>query len=34
MMAFWSEHIQKAPTGSLLASAIGQPKDRTVMPVR
>lgn len=34
MMAWWSEHIQKAATGSLSASAINQARDRNVVPIR
>lgn len=34
MMAWWSEHIQKAATGSLSASAINQTRDRNVIPIR
>jgi hypothetical protein len=34
MMAWWSEHIQKAATGSLLVSAINQTKERNVVPIR
>ena len=34
MMAWGSEHIQKAATASLLASAINQTKDRNVVPIR
>jgi len=34
MMAWWSEHIQKAVTGSLSASAINQTRDRNVVPIR
>ena len=34
MMAWWSEHIQKAATGSLSASAINQTRDRNVVPIR
>lgn len=34
MMAWWSEHIQKAATGSLSASAINQTKDHNVVPIR
>jgi len=34
MMAWWSEHIQKAATGSLSASAINQTRDRKVVPIR
>ncbi len=34
MMAWWSEYIQKAATGSLLASAYGQVRDKNVMPIR
>jgi integrase len=34
MMAWWSEHIQKAATGSLSASAINQGRDRNVVPIR
>ncbi|RTY77215.1 integrase arm-type DNA-binding domain-containing protein [Pseudomonas veronii] len=34
MMAWWSEYIQKAATGSLLASAYGQARDRNVVPIR
>ena len=33
MMAWWSEHIQKAATGSLSASAINQTRDRNVVPI-
>lgn len=33
MMAWWSEHIQKAATGSLSASAINQTRDRKVVPI-
>ncbi|NNB71629.1 integrase domain-containing protein [Pseudomonas fluorescens] len=34
MMAWWSEHIQKAATGSLSASAINQIRDHNVVPIR
>ncbi|WP_456291979.1 integrase domain-containing protein [Pseudomonas sp. AK106] len=34
MMAWWSDHIQKAATGSLSASAINQTRDRNVVPIR
>ncbi|MEX5589979.1 integrase domain-containing protein [Pseudomonas urmiensis] len=34
MMAWWSEYIQKAATGSLLASAYGQIRDKIVVPIR
>jgi len=34
MMAWWSEHIQKAATGSLSASAINLTRDRNVVPIR
>ena len=34
MMAWWSEHIQKAATGSLSASAINQTRDHNVVPIR
>ena len=34
MMAWWSEHIQKAATGSLSASAINQIRDSNVVPIR
>lgn len=34
MMAWWSEHIQSAATGSLSASAINQTRDRNVVPIR
>ena len=34
MMAWWSEYIQNAATGSLLASAYGQARDRNVVPIR
>lgn len=34
MMAWWSEHIQKAATGSLSASAINQTRGRKVVPIR
>ncbi|WNF56501.1 integrase domain-containing protein [Pseudomonas sp. SG20052] len=34
MMAWWSEHIQKAATGSLSASAINQTRERNVVPIR
>ena len=34
MMAWWSEHIQNAATGSLSASAINQTRDRNVVPIR
>ncbi len=34
MMAWWSEFIQKAATGSLSASAINQTRDRNVVPTR
>lgn len=34
MMAWWSEHIQKAATGSLSASAINQGRGRNVVPIR
>jgi hypothetical protein len=33
-MAWWSEHIQKAATGNLSASAINQTRDRIVVPIR
>ena len=34
MMAWWSEHIQKAATGNLSASAINQTRDHNVVPIR
>ncbi|RXF63509.1 integrase [Pseudomonas syringae] len=34
MMAWWSEFIEKAATGSLSASAINQAKERKVFPIR
>ena len=34
MMAWWSEHIQKAATGKLSASAINQTNDHNVVPIR
>lgn len=34
MMAWWSEHIQRAATVSLSASAINQTRDRNVVPIR
>ncbi len=34
MMAWWSEHIQKAATGSLSASAINQIRDHNVVSIR
>ena len=34
MMAWWSEHIQKAATGSLSASAINKTRDHKVVPIR
>lgn len=34
MMAWWSEHIQKAATGNLSASAINQTRDHNVVPMR
>ncbi|MFK5734852.1 tyrosine-type recombinase/integrase [Pseudomonas urmiensis] len=34
MMAWWSEHIQKAATGSLSASAINQIRDSNIVPIR
>lgn len=34
MMAWWSEYILKAATGSLLASAYGQVRDKNVVPIR
>lgn len=34
MMAWWSEHIQKAAMGSLSVSAINQTRDRNVLPIR
>lgn len=34
MMAWWSEYIQKAATDSLLASAYGQVRDKSVVPIR
>jgi integrase len=34
MMAWWSEHIQKAAIGSLSASAINQIRDSNVVPIR
>lgn len=33
MMAWWSEHIQKAATGNLSASAINQTRDHNVVPI-
>ena len=34
MMAWWSAHIQKAATGSLLVSAINEGRDGNVVPIR
>lgn len=34
MMAWWSEHIQKAATGNLSAAAINQLGDRKIIPIR
>ncbi|CAH0270181.1 integrase domain-containing protein [Pseudomonas carnis] len=34
MMAWWSEHIQKAATGSLSASGINQTRGRNIIPIR
>lgn len=34
MMAWCREHIQKAATGNLSASAINQTRDRIVVPIR
>ncbi|WP_033062892.1 integrase domain-containing protein [Pseudomonas sp. CFII68] len=34
MMAWWSEHIQKAATGNLSASAINQTRDHNNVPIR
>jgi hypothetical protein len=34
MMAWWSEHIQKAATGSLSATAINYTRDFNVVPIR
>lgn len=34
MMAWWSEHIQEAATGSLSVAAIKEDKDRKVVPIR
>ena len=34
MMAWWSEYIQKAATGSLLTSAYDQVRDKNVVPIR
>ena len=34
MMAWWSEHIQKAATGSLSAAAINHTRDLNVVPIR
>lgn len=34
MMAWWSEHIQKAATGSLSAAAINDTRNRNVVPIR
>ncbi|WP_248796115.1 integrase domain-containing protein [Pseudomonas sp. MWU13-2105] len=34
MMVWWSEHIQKAATGNLSASAINQTRDHNVVPIR
>ncbi len=34
MMAWWSEHIQGAATGSLSVSAIKDNRDRKVVPIR
>ena len=34
MMAWWSAHIQKATTGSLLVSAINESRDGNVVPIR
>ncbi len=34
MMAWWSEHIQKAATGSLSAAAINDTRNCNVVPIR
>jgi hypothetical protein len=34
MMAWWRDYNQKAATGSLLASAYGQVRDKNVVPIR
>ncbi|CRM07167.1 Prophage CP4-57 integrase [Pseudomonas sp. 58 R 3] len=34
MMAWWSEHLQKAATGSLSATAINYTRDFNVVPIR
>lgn len=34
MMAWWSEYIQKAATGNLLAYAINQTRDHNIVPIR
>jgi phage gp46-like protein len=34
MMAWWSDHIQKAATGSLLVTAINEARDRRVVSLR
>lgn len=34
MMAWWSDHIQKAATGSLLVTAINETRDRRVVSLR
>ncbi|GAB6406482.1 integrase domain-containing protein [Pseudomonas sp. MHK4] len=34
MMAWWSEHIQEAATGSLSVAAIKEDRDRKVVPIR
>ncbi|WP_226477072.1 integrase domain-containing protein [Pseudomonas sp. MWU16-30323] len=34
MMAWWSEHIQKAATGSLSAAAINHTRDLNIVPIR
>ncbi|TXI28722.1 MAG: integrase [Aquipseudomonas alcaligenes] len=34
MMAWWSEHIQQAATGSLSMSAIKENRDRKVVSIR
>ncbi|MCP2076127.1 UNVERIFIED_ORG: integrase [Pseudomonas lini] len=33
MMAWWSQHIQKAATGNLSASAINHTRDHNVVPI-
>ncbi|HCN63402.1 MAG TPA: hypothetical protein DIT33_08385 [Pseudomonas sp.] len=34
MMAWWSDHIQKAATGSLLVTTINEARDRRVVSLR